>query len=134
MSSIALDILLCLNLKNKDLTACVSFTNMRFWNITARWKWPDHLNLIWLLVILFHLLHVYCKIFRKKLMHLGIMCMIMEIILKVTRSPIYREMNVTMGGSETVPCAWWKMHSKPRISKSNLFLKSSWSLIVSGKK
>lgn len=33
MSSIALDILLCLHLKSKDLTAHVSFANIGFWNI-----------------------------------------------------------------------------------------------------
>lgn len=134
MLFIVLDIFLCLNLKNKDLIVCVSFINMRFWNIIVCWKWLDYLNLIWLLVILFYLFYVYCKIFRKKLMYLGIMCMIMEIILKVIRSFIYREMNVIMGGSEIVFCVWWKMYLKLRILKSNLFLKSLWLLIVLGKK
>lgn len=134
MLFIVLDIFLCLNLKNKDLIVCVSFINMRFWNIIVFWKWLDYSNLIWLLVILFYLFYVYCKIFRKKLMYLGIMYMIMEIIFKVIRSFIYREMNVIMGGSEIVFCVWWKMYLKLRILKSNLFLKSLWLLIVLGKK
>lgn len=108
MSSIALDILLHLNLKSKDLTACVSFANRVLeHNSMLKMARSSKFNLI--VSDFFYLPHVYCNIFREKHPPGNYVCT-HEIIWKVTRCPLTgkwiktREVKLCLVYDET--CIW----------------------------